>query len=93
MFLRKIITGVHSLAGPTLGGAGPNWEQFLSALPSQLAPRSVLVYVLDKPIVDYTLARGLLRRGAQLGAIGPILLRQALLIGIDLSQSAYERRV
>ena len=29
-------------AGPVLGGAGPNWEQFQSAqVPSQLAPRSV----------------------------------------------------
>ena len=29
-------------AGPALGGAGPNWEQFRSAqVPSQLAPRSV----------------------------------------------------
>ena len=29
-------------AGPTLGGAGPNCEQFRSAqVPSQLAPRSV----------------------------------------------------
>ena len=31
-------------AGPALGGAGPNWEYFLSAqVPSQLAPGSVLV--------------------------------------------------
>ena len=31
-------------SGPALGGAGPNWEQFQSArVPSQLAPRSVLV--------------------------------------------------
>ena len=38
-----------------LGGAGPNWEQFQSAqVPSQLEPRSVL----DKPRVDYTVARG-----------------------------------
>ena len=29
-------------AGPALGGAGPNWEQFRSAqVPSQLASRSV----------------------------------------------------
>ena len=35
-------------------------------------------YELDKPRVDYTLARGTLRRGAQLGAIGPIGLRPAL---------------
>ena len=34
----------ESLAWPALGGAGPNWEQFESAqVPSQLAPRSVLV--------------------------------------------------
>ena len=40
------IVGVKptSLLGPALGGAGPNWEQFQSAqVPSQLAPRSVLV--------------------------------------------------
>ena len=32
--------------------------------------RGLYLYVLDKPRVDYTLARGTLRRGAQLGAIG-----------------------
>ena len=66
---------VYLWVGPALGGAGPNWEQFQSAqVPSQLAPRSVL----DKPRVDYTLARGPLRRGAQLGAIDPIGLSPAL---------------
>ena len=31
-------------ASPALGGAGPNWDQFQSTqVPSQLAPRSVLV--------------------------------------------------
>ena len=33
---------VRMNAGPALGGAGPNWEQFWSAqVPSQLALRSV----------------------------------------------------
>ena len=33
---------VNRMAGPALGGAGPNWEQFRSAqVPSQLKPRSV----------------------------------------------------
>ena len=65
-------------AGSALGGAGPNyWEQFQSAqAPSQHAPRSLYLYVLER--VDYNLARGPLRRGAQLGAIGPIGLRPAL---------------
>ena len=36
--------------------------------------------VLDKPRVDYTLARGPLSCGAQLGAIGPIGLRPALIL-------------
>ena len=37
-----------------------------------------MLCVLDKPRVDYTLARGRLRRGAQLGAIGPHDIRPAL---------------
>ena len=37
-------TDKHAYTGPAIGGAGPNWEQFQSAqVPSQLAPRSVLV--------------------------------------------------
>ena len=40
--------------------------------------QGLYLYVLDKPRVDYTLAQGPLRRGAQLGAIGPIGLRLAL---------------
>ena len=62
-------------SGPALGGTGSNWEQFQSAqVPSQLAPRSVL----DKPRVDYTLARVPRRRGAQLGAIVPNGLNPAV---------------
>ena len=64
-------------AGLVLGDAVPNGEQFQSAhVASQLTPR----YVLDKPRVDYTLARGPLRRGALMGAIGPIGLRPVLCV-------------
>ena len=54
---------MHGLSsGLTLGGAGPNWEQFqLAQVPSQHAPRSVE-----------------LGAGPQLGAIGPIGLRSAV---------------
>ena len=41
--------------------------------------QGLYLYVLDKARVDYTLARGPLRRGAQLGALGPIGLRPALM--------------
>ena len=35
---------VYYYTGPAIGGKGPIWEQFQSAqVPSQLAPRSVLV--------------------------------------------------
>ena len=37
-------------------------------------------YVLDKPRYDYTLARAPIRRGTQLGAIGPTGLRPALYV-------------
>ena len=42
--------------------------------------QGLYLYVLDKPRVDYILARDTLRRGAQLEAIGPIGLRPALLV-------------
>ena len=71
-------------------GAMPNWEQFRSAqVPSQLAPIGsywsncvcvCVLCVLDKSRADYTLARGPLKCGAQLGAIGPLDLRPALRI-------------
>ena len=43
------------------------------------------MYVLDMPRIDYTLARGPLKRGAQLGAIGPTGLRPALLMVFIIS--------
>ena len=42
--------------------------------------QGLYLYVLYKPRVCYTLAQGPLRRGAQLGAIGPIGLRPALIV-------------
>ena len=41
--------------------------------------QGLYLYVLDQPRVYYTLVRGPLSRGAQLGAIGPIGLRQAIM--------------
>ena len=58
--------GCDVQAGPALGGAGHNWEQFRSTqVPSQLAPRVCRI-----------------GRGAQLGAISPIGLRPALCTSI-----------
>ena len=49
--------------------------------------QGLYLYVLDKPKLNYTLPRGPLKRGTQLGAIGPIDLRPVLtrgMYGIDL---------
>ena len=40
--------------------------------------QGLYLYVFDKPRVDYTLARGPVRRRAQVGPIGPVDLRTAL---------------
>ena len=54
-------------------GLGPQqWPRF----PCNLQ-QGLYLYVLDKPRIDYTLARGPLRRRTQLGPIGPIGLRPA----------------
>ena len=53
------------MSGPALGGAGPSRPRLQVNLHQDL-----YLHVLDKPTVDYTLARGPLRRGAQLRAIG-----------------------
>ena len=59
------------VAGPALGGAGPNWEQFRSAQVNLY--KGLYLSVLVKLRVDYTLARGPLRHGAQLRtvSVGP----------------------
>ena len=61
------------MSGPALGGAGPSRPRLQVNL-----HQGLYLYVLDKPTVDYTLARGPLRRGAQLRAIRTIILRPAL---------------
>ena len=57
------------------GPVGTNFSQ--PRFPVNLH-QGLYLCVLDKPKVDYTIARGPLRRGAQLGAIGPIGLKPAL---------------
>ena len=58
---------------------GPIGNNFSRAqVPSQLAPRSVLVCT-RQAVSRLPSSAGPLRRGAQLGAIGPIGLRPALI--------------
>ena len=75
---RQVVVQYLQISGPALWGVGPNWKQFQSAqVPSQLAPRSVLVCTWQAEGRLHSSA-GPPRHGAQLGAIGPIGLRLAL---------------
>ena len=68
------------IEGRALGVVGPIRNNFSRPrLPVNLH-QGLYLYVLDKLRVDYTLAQGPLRCGAQLGAIGPIGLRSALYV-------------
>ena len=77
---KNSLRGEHRIemyAGQAVGSAGHIENNFSRPrFPVNLL--GLYLYVLDKPRVDYTLARGPLRRGAQLRAIGPIGLRPAL---------------